>query len=86
MCATRLGDADTALAALLHDSPKNSYLVNGHNSQVPNRLPVYLPGNGALLNAVALMTAGWEGCERELPGFPTDGSWTVRYEGFEPRP
>jgi hypothetical protein len=34
-------------------------LKNGHNYQ--NReLPLYLPENGGLLTAIALMAAGWE--------------------------
>lgn len=32
-----------------------------------------LPGNGSLLLAVALMTAGYPG-SGELPGFPKDGT------------
>lgn len=47
----------------------NTYLPNGHNYQDP-RLRVYLPGNGGLLTAIALMCAGWDGCEIENPGFP----------------
>jgi len=31
-----------------------------------------------------MMCGGWDGSEGEAPGFPKDGSWTVRYEGFVP--
>lgn len=84
MCAARLGETETALEALLIDKGKNTYLVNGHNFQEPKRLRLYLPGNGSLLNAVAMMCAGWDGCtEPNNPGFPKDGSWNVRWEGLQ---
>ena len=51
------------------DSPKNIWLPNGHNWQRAN-LPVYLPGNGALLIAMAKIHGQ----------FPD--TWTVRHEGF----
>lgn len=40
------------------------------------------PGNGTLLLAVAMMCAGYEGCDSPTPGFPKDGSWTVRWENL----
>jgi hypothetical protein len=80
MTATRLGEPETAIAALLRDSPKNVFSRNGHNHQ-SDRLPVYLPGNGGLLAALALMVAGWDG-SGPCPGFPRDGTWAVRHEGF----
>ena len=84
MAAARLSDPDTALDALLIDTQKNTYLPNGHNFQTPDRLRIYLPGNGALLTAVAMMCAGWDGCETPLnPGFPKDGKWDVRWEGLQ---
>lgn len=84
MTATRLGEPRTAVDALLLDTPKNGYLPNGHNRQT-DRLPAYLPGNGGLLAAVALMAAGWEGGP-PCPGFPADGRWTVRHEGLVQAP
>ena len=84
MCAARLGDPQTALNALLIDTQKNTYLPSGHNFQTPDRLRIYLPGNGALLTAVAMMCAGWDGCTEPLnPGFPKDGTWNVRWEGLQ---
>jgi hypothetical protein len=71
MTASRLGDPDTALRALFMDSPKNEWLPNGHNRQRAN-LPVYLPGNGALLAAMAVMAA--------QKAFPA--TWKVRWEGL----
>lgn len=81
MTAARLGEREIAVNALLMDSPKNEYLPNGHNYQRPG-LPLYLPGNGGLLAAVALMAHGWSGGPRTpAPGFPERG-WTVRAEGL----
>ena len=37
-------------------------------------LPAYLPANGGLLAAVAMMAAGGV--------FPRDGKWSVKAEGF----
>ena len=83
MAAARLGQPETALKALLIDTQKNTYLKQGHNFQTPDRLRLYLPGNGALLTAVAMMCAGWDGCPQvNNPGFPYDGSWNVRWEGL----
>lgn len=85
MNATRLGEPEKAVGALLMDKRTNTYLVNGHNYQ-DGRLRIYLPGNGGLLTAVALMCAGWDGCETANPGFPKDGTWDVRWEGLSPMP
>ena len=63
------------------DVKKNTYLANGHNYK-DARLTLYLPGNGGLLTAVAMMAAGWDGApDVPAPGFPTNGRWTVRAEG-----
>jgi hypothetical protein len=85
MCAARLGEPEKAVAALLMDQPSNTYLPNGHNYQ-NEQLRIYLPGNGGLLAAIALMCAGWDGSDRATPGFPSDGSWEVRWEGLSPFP
>jgi hypothetical protein len=86
MSAARLGRGEDAVNALLMDTPKNRFLPNGHNYQRPN-LPLYLPGNGALLVAVAMMAAGWDGAPANpAPGFPTNGQWSVRWEGLKPMP
>jgi hypothetical protein len=84
MNAARLGEPEKAVGALLMDKRTNTYLVSGHNYQ-DQRLRVYLPGNGGLLTAVAMMCAGWEGAPGiSNPGFPQDGSWNVRSEGLTP--
>jgi hypothetical protein len=72
MTATELGEPETAIDCLFIESPKNTWLASGHNWQREN-LPVYLPGNGGLLVAVAKMaTRG---------AFPKEG-WWVRWEGL----
>ena len=80
MTAARLGEPGLAVDALLMTTEKNRYLPNGHNWQRPN-LPCYLPGNGGLLYAVAMMAVGWRGApSKTAPGFPGDGSWVVKAE------
>lgn len=88
MTAARLGEGETAIKLLLLDKSKNSYLVNGHNPQQGSTLPLYLPGNGGLLYATALMAAGWDGAPsgKHTPGFPDDGNWVVKWEGLKPAP
>lgn len=85
MNAVRLGEPEKAVNALMMDKRTNTYLVNGHNYQ-DSRLRCYLPGNGGLLTTVALMCAGWDGCETRNPGFPDNGDWDVRWEGLKPMP
>jgi hypothetical protein len=84
MTAARLGRPDQAIEALFIETPKNRYLTNGHNFQQLPELPLYLPGNGGLLFAAALMAAGWSGAPAiDAPGFPTPAQgWTVRHEGL----
>jgi hypothetical protein len=86
MTAARLGETQTAVDFLLKDGPNNKYLANGHCPQRKD-LGVYLPANGALLSAVAMMAGGWDGApETPAPGFPKDGTWKVRAEGFRKMP
>lgn len=85
MTAARLGERETAVSVLLMPVQKNTYLPDGHNYQ-DSRLRVYLPGNGGLLTAVAMMCAGWDGSEGHNPGFPDNGDWDVRWEGLKPMP
>lgn len=85
MCAARLGMPEKAVGALLMEKRTNTYLPNGHNYQ-DQRLRCYLPGNGGLLTAVAMMCAGWDGCTEKNPGFPKDGKWNVKWENLYPMP
>jgi len=83
MSATRLGEPELALEFLLKDVQKNTYLKNGHNYQ-SERLRIYLPGNGGFLTTIAMMCAGWDGCNENNPGFPKDGKWNVKWENLSP--
>ncbi len=90
MTAARLGRPADAVSILLKDGPNNHYTPNGHCPQRGD-LPVYLPANGALLAAVAMMAAGWDqpsldGIAVPAPGFPHDGTWVVRAEGLHRLP
>jgi hypothetical protein len=85
MAAARVGEPNLAIDVLLKDADtKNNYDERGVCTGGP--CP-YLPGNGGLLYAVAMMAAGWDGApQKNAPGFPDDGSWTVRWEGLKPAP
>jgi len=86
MTAARLGEPDRAIDALLLDTPKNHYALNGHVYQRPG-LTIYLPANGGLLYATALMAAGWDGApKKNAPGFPDNGQWNVRWESLSVAP
>jgi hypothetical protein len=72
----------TAIDALMLTTEKNRYLASGHNWQRTS-LPCYLPGNGGLLYAIAMMAGGWRGAPAgHAPGFPADGSWRVQVENL----
>ncbi|HXK03601.1 MAG TPA: glycoside hydrolase family 65 [Verrucomicrobiae bacterium] len=71
MTAASLAEPGLAIDALMMDTPKNTWLPNGHNWQRAN-LPCYLPGNGSLLLAIAHMV--------RTRAFPKD--WNVPAEGF----
>ena len=84
MAAARVGEPQLAVDALLKDSTRNQFDQRGVNNGGP--CP-YLPGNGGLLYAVAMMAAGWDGGPTSpAPGFPADGSWTVKWEGLKKAP
>ncbi len=86
MTAARLNEPDRAIDALLLDTPKNHYALNGHVYQRPG-LTLYLPANGGLLYATALMAAGWDNApKRNAPGFPDNGQWTVHWENLKTAP
>ena len=82
MTATRLKMPQKAVDALMMNIKTNTYLPNGHNFQ-DARLRIYMPGNGGLLTAVALMCAGYDGCKMPNSGFPNDGTWKVKSEGLK---
>ena len=81
MTAARLGKQKEAVDWLLCPTRLNNYTPNGLCAGW------YLPGNGGLLWAVAMMAAGWDGTfPPHAPGFPDDGQWSVRWEGLKPAP
>ena len=81
MAAARTGQPALAIDMLMH--PSAGFQFDEHGLATGGPFP-YFPSNGALLTAVAMMCGGWDGSEGEAPGFPKDGSWTVRYEGVVP--
>lgn len=85
MTATRLGMPEKAIDALLMNIQTNTYLVSGHNYQ-NERLRLYLPGNGGVLSAIALMCAGYDGATIKNPGIPKNGAWKVQWEGLKRLP
>lgn len=85
MTATRLRIPEKAIDALLMPVQKNTYLNNGHNYQ-DDRLTIYLPGNGGLLTAIAMMCAGYDGSNQSMPGIPVNKGWKIRWEGLVKMP
>jgi protein-glucosylgalactosylhydroxylysine glucosidase len=90
MCAARTLQPELAVDFLTMEAPTNRYLPNGCNFQRAgnNPVPAYFPGNGGLLAAVALMTAGWQSgptkSQGPAPGFPKNRHWAIRAENFRP--
>ncbi len=79
MNATSLNKPELAVDFLLMNTQKNTYLMNGHNYQ-DDRLTIYLPGNGGLLTAVAMMCTYRN--DKGRNGFPDNGNWNVKYENL----
>jgi hypothetical protein len=73
MTASKLGKTNQTVELLLKESPQNIWRNNGNNSY-SNELSVYLPGNGAVLSAIAMMIKD--------NSFPKNGKWNVKSEGF----
>lgn len=83
MAAARSGNTGMAIDFLLH--PSHNFRFDEHGLATGGPFP-YFPSNGGLLTAVAMMAGGWDGSSGQAPGFPKDGSWAVRCEGFMPMP
>lgn len=82
MTAARIGEPEQALHWLLYPGGANNIDDAGYGDT--HGYP-YLPDNGGLLYAIAFMCAGWDGApDRHAPGFPDDGTWTVRWENLSP--
>jgi hypothetical protein len=77
MVASNLNDPKLALDILLKKCPKNYYAKNGHNFQKGRTdLPAYLPGNGALLLAIAVLLNNKDFANNKVAG------WQVEYENI----
>ena len=81
MAAARSGNRELAVDMLLH--PASGFQFDEHGLCTGGPFP-YFPSNGALLTAVAMMCGGWDGSEGYCPGFPTNGNWVIKAEGFAP--
>ena len=83
MTAARLGEPERAVDLLLHDNfgfDERGYPIGG------GPWP-YLPSSGGLLYAAAFMAGAWDGAPAgNAPGFPQDGTWTIRTEGLKTAP
>lgn len=79
MAAARLGRPEKAVELLCTTAHKFGFDAHGLAESWP--FP-YFPANGGFLTAIAMMCEGWDGNKEAAPGFPKDGSWTIRYEGF----
>ncbi|MEI6948069.1 hypothetical protein V9K67_12800 [Paraflavisolibacter sp. H34] len=89
LTAARLGERQKAIDILCNDTFGAHFLKNGHvqRAKEPLTCPAYLPANSAFMAAAGLMIAGWEGGpDSNAPGFPQDGSWTVKWEGLNKLP
>ena len=69
----------------LNEAAACSDFANGHDFET-RELPCYLPGNGGLLSAVAMMAGGFmDGSATPVAvGFPK--GWGARSEGFKSYP
>lgn len=84
LAAAKLGERDIAFDALMIQSPKNLYHPNGHVYQRP-KLTAYLPANGGLLAAAAMLAAGSSDAPRKnLGSVIRNGKWAMRSEGITP--
>ena len=83
MAAARTGEPEIAIDALCSSSGRNSFDQRGINTG--GGYP-YIVGGEGFLYAVAMMAAGWDGSSGWAPGFPNDGSWTVKWEGLNTAP
>lgn len=85
MDAARLMHPEQAVDWLLNNSPRFAFDEHGFVGG-GNPYP-YIPSNGGLLYAIAMMTAGWDGDKNvPQPGFPKDGSWVIKWEDLKKAP
>lgn len=84
MTAARLNRPDDAINLLLHDN----FIFDQHGLSYGEGSPYpYFPSNGGLLTAIAMMAGGWDGVKETIsPGFPKNGMWEIKTEGFNTMP
>jgi hypothetical protein len=85
LTAARVGECQTAVDIVCNEAPKARFSKTGYVPRPKEGIknPAYLPVNGMFLEAIGLMAAGWDGApDVNAPGFPQDGSWTVRVENL----
>ncbi len=94
MSAARMGDREHAVDWLFRDEKNNQWgatgmtprwHLNADGATYSQDAETYFPSNGALLVAVGMMAAGWDGSSGDAPGFPSQG-WHVRVEGVQRLP
>lgn len=73
MCASRVNEPEIAVEAML------SLDIDEIGASGRGSYP-YLPANGAVLYAAAMMAVGTNG--EKAPGFPNDGTWCVKAENI----
>lgn len=81
MAALRSGDPERAIGYLLFSTPHYSW----DDAGTVNSPCAYLPANGGLLAAAAMLANGWDGAPQPDPDallFPKNGKWKARAEGF----
>lgn len=90
LTAARLGEPGTAVEILANNAAPARFMPSGYvrRPRDPDGAVAYLPVNSAFLCAVGLMAGGWDAAPAGVnaPGFPQDGSWTVKAEGLNPLP
>lgn len=89
LTAARVGEYKTAVDIVTNDNPAARFMGSGHvrRPAEPVDCPAFLPVNASLLAATGLMLGGWDTApEGDAPGFPKDGSWTIKVEGFNKMP
>ena len=74
MCAARTDEPELAVEAIL------SGYMDEIGCSCEGSYP-YIPANGAVLYASAMMAVGRNG--EHAPGFPKDGKWVVRHENIK---
>ena len=80
MAAARSGKKELAVDMLMHGAP--GFQFDEHGLCTGGPFP-YFPSNGGLLIAIGMMCGGWDGSVGDCPGFPTNGDWVIKAEGFK---